>query len=146
MVNRDKQVKMRSKNKFELIGHLGAKPTATTLDGGLKKVEITIATSEKYTKKATGETVEKTEWHRCVAFGKTAEIIEQYMDKGMKVLIEGKLTYSNYDDKDGKKVYVTNLNITDFMFLSGKGESGSTSNQPETPPVVVEGNDDDLPF
>lgn len=144
MVEHDKSGKMRSRNKVELIGNLGAKPTVTNLENGLKKVELTIATSEKYTKKATGETVEKTEWHRCVGFGKTAEIIEQYMDKGMKVLIEGKLTYSNYDDKDGKKVYVTNIVVQDFMFLSGKGETGSTTNQPETPPTVVD--DSDLPF
>lgn len=135
---------MRSRNKVELIGHLGAKPSVTVIGNDVKKVELTIATSEKYKKKATGEVVEKTEWHRCVAFGKPAEIIEQYMDKGMKVLIEGKLTYSNYE-KEGQKHYVTNIVVHDFMFLSSKGEgSGQQASEPEMP--VQDMDDSDLPF
>lgn len=134
---------MRSRNKVEFIGHLGADPSVILLDNGIKKAEFTIATSESYTKKDTGEKVESTEWHKCVAFGKPAEIIEQYFKKGMKVLVEGKLKHRSYDDKDGVKKYITEVLINDFMFLTNKSEEGSgvtNQSQPQSE------EDDDLPF
>lgn len=114
---------MRSRNRVELIGNLGSDPEAIVFDNGTMKVSISVATSEVYKNRDTGETVENTEWHKCVAYGKLAEIINQYLRKGSKVLIEGKLKYGSFDDKNGVKRYTTDIVINEFMFLDTKGDS-----------------------
>lgn len=136
---------MRSRNRVELIGNLGSDPEAIVFDNGTMKVSISVATSEVYKNRDTGETVENTEWHKCVAYGKLAQIINQYLRKGSKVLIEGKLKYGSYDDKNGVKRYTTDIVINEFMFLDAKGDSNSS--QPlESQPVNIQKDDDDLPF
>lgn len=136
---------MRSRNRVELIGNLGSDPEAIVFDNGTMKVSISVATSEVYKNRDTGETVENTEWHKCVAYGKLAEIINQYLRKGSKVLIEGKLKYGSFDDKNGVKRYTTDIVINEFMFLDTKGDSNGS--QPlESQPVNVQEDDDDLPF
>jgi single-strand DNA-binding protein len=106
------------KNKVQLIGHVGQDPEIKTLDGGKKVANITIATNEVYYKE-NGDKVEKTEWHRVSAWGKLADIIESYVTKGKEIAIEGKLTHRSYDDKEGTKVYVTEI-VANEVLLLGK--------------------------
>jgi single-strand DNA-binding protein len=104
------------KNRVQLIGHVGQEPEVKTFDGGKKVANITIATNDYYTNDK-GEKVENTEWHKVVAWGKTAEIIEKYVTKGKEIAIDGKLTHRSYDDKDGTKRYVTEVVINDLLLL-----------------------------
>ncbi|MBP6557113.1 single-stranded DNA-binding protein [Flavobacterium buctense] len=104
------------KNRVQLIGHVGQEPEVKTFDGGKKVANITIATNDYYTNDK-GEKVENTEWHKVVAWGKTAEIIEKYVTKGKEIAIDGKLTHRSYDDKDGTKRYVTEVVINDILLL-----------------------------
>lgn len=104
------------KNKVQLIGHVGQDPEIKTLDGGKKLANFTIATNDSY-KNDKGEKVEQTEWHKLVAWGKTAEIIEKYVTKGKEIGIEGKLTHRSYDDKNGEKRYVTEVVVNDVLLL-----------------------------
>ena len=96
------------RNKVQLIGNLGANPEVVNLESGKKLAKFSIATNESY-KNAKGEKVEDTQWHNVIAWGKTAEIVENYLTKGNEVAIEGKLVNRNYDDKDGNKRYVTEV-------------------------------------
>lgn len=104
------------KNRVQLIGHVGQEPEIKNLEGGKKLATISIATNEVYYKD-NGDKVEKTEWHRVTAWGKTAEIIEKYVSKGKEVAVEGKLTTRSYDDKDGNKRYVTEILVNELLLL-----------------------------
>ena len=104
------------RNTVQLIGHVGQEPEIKNLEGGKKLANITIATNEVYYKE-NGDKVENTEWHRVVAWGKTAEIIEKYVIKGKEIAIEGKLTHRSYDDKEGNKRYITEVVANDVLLL-----------------------------
>ena len=104
------------RNKVQLIGHVGNDPEIKTFDGGKKLVNFTLATNESY-KNNTGEKVEETQWHKLVAWGKTADIIEKYVTKGKEIAIEGKLTHRNYEDKNGEKRYFTEVVVNDMLLL-----------------------------
>ena len=104
------------RNKVQLIGHVGNDPEIKSFDGGKKLVNFTLATNESY-KNDKGEKVEETQWHKLVAWGKTAEIIEKYVTKGKEIAVEGKLTHRSYDDKNGEKRYVTEVVVTEVMLL-----------------------------
>ena len=106
------------KNTVQLIGHVGQEPEIKNLEGGKKLANISIATNEVYYKD-NGDKVEKTEWHRVAAWGKTAEIIEKYVIKGKEIVIEGKLTTRSYDDKEGNKRYITEV-VANEVLLLGK--------------------------
>lgn len=105
------------RNKVQLIGHVGQDPEIKNLDGGKKVANLTIATNDSY-KNDKGEKVEQTEWHRVVAWGKTAEIIEKYVTKGKEIALEGKLTHRSYDDKNGEKRYITEVLIHELLLMS----------------------------
>ena len=104
------------KNKVQLIGNVGQEPEVKTLGEGKKVANITIATNDYYIN-AKGEKVEDTQWHKVKAWGKVADIIEKYVTKGKEICIEGKLTYSDYLDKDGVKRYVTEIVANDILLL-----------------------------
>ncbi len=104
------------RNTVQLIGHVGQEPEIKTLEGGRKMANITIATNEVYYKD-NGDKVENTEWHRVVAWGKTAEIIEKYVVKGKEIAVEGKLTHRSYDDKNGDKRFITEVVANDVLLL-----------------------------
>lgn len=104
------------RNKVQLIGNLGNDPEIITLDSGKKLAKLSIATNETY-KNAQGEKVTDTQWHTVVAWNKTAEIIEQYLQKGNEVAIEGKLTYRSYENKDGTKKYITEIVCNELLML-----------------------------
>lgn len=107
------------KNKVQLIGNLGNAPEIVNLESGKKLAKFSIATNEAY-KNAQGEKVQDTQWHNLVAWGKTAEIIEKYVNKGSEIAIEGKLTTRSYDDKDGVKRYITEVVVSEVLMLGGK--------------------------
>jgi single-strand DNA-binding protein len=104
------------RNRVQLIGHVGNDPEIKNLDGGKKVANFTIATNDSY-KNEKGEKVEQTEWHKVVAWGKTAEIIEKYVTKGKEIAIDGKLTHRSYDDKNGEKRYITEVVANDVLLL-----------------------------
>lgn len=107
------------RNRVQLIGNVGNDPEVKTFDGGKKVANLTIATNESY-KNDKGEKVEQTEWHRVVAWGKTAEIIEKYVVKGKEIAIDGKLTHRSYDDKNGEKRFITEVVVNEILLLGNK--------------------------
>jgi single-strand DNA-binding protein len=104
------------KNTVQLIGNVGNDPEIKTFDGGRKLANLTIATNDSY-KNDKGEKVEQTEWHKVVAWGKTADLIEKYVTKGLQIGIEGKLTHRSYDDKNGEKRYITEIVVNELLLL-----------------------------
>ena len=140
----------RSVNKVILIGHLGADPEVRYTQGGTAVANLRIATNDSYNDKTSGERVEKTEWHRVVAWGKLAEIVGQYLKKGRQVYIEGSLQTRQYQDQQGVTKYSTEIKANDLVMLGGRGAGeGTGSEEPqyaggggEEPPA----SDDDLPF
>lgn len=107
------------RNKVQLIGNLGNTPEIINLDSGKKLAKLSLATNESY-KNSKGETVQDTQWHNLIAWGKTVDIIEKYLEKGNEIAIEGKLVNRNYDDKDGIKRYTTEIVINELLMLGGK--------------------------
>ena len=107
------------RNKVQLIGNLGNNPEIITLESGKKLAKMSIATNETY-KNAQGEKVTDTQWHNVVAWNRTADIIEKYLQKGSEIAIEGKLTSRSYDDKDGNKKYITEVVCNELLMLGGK--------------------------
>lgn len=107
------------RNRVQLIGRVGNDPEVKTFDGGKKVANLNIATNDYY-KNEKGERTEQTEWHRVVAWGKTAEIIEQFVSKGKEIAVEGKLTHRSYDDKDGTKRFITEVSVNEIQLLGGK--------------------------
>ena len=107
------------RNKVQLIGNLGNNPEIITLESGKKLAKFSIATNESY-KNAQGEKVTDTQWHNVVAWNKTAEIIERYLEKGNEVAIEGKLTSRSYETKEGEKRYITEVVANEVLMLGGK--------------------------
>ncbi len=106
------------RNTVQLIGHVGNEPEIVNLESGKKLAKFSIATNESY-KNAKGEKITDTQWHNIVAWGKTAELVENYVPKGKEVGIEGKLTTRTYEDKEGNKRYITEV-ICNELLLLGK--------------------------
>ena len=107
------------RNRVQLIGRVGNDPEVKSFEGGKKLATVSIATSESY-KNEKGERVEQTEWHRVVAWGKTAEIIEQFVTKGREIAVDGKLTHRSYDDKDGVKRFMTEIVVNELQLMGNK--------------------------
>lgn len=107
------------RNKVQLIGNLGNNPEIINLDNGNKLAKFSIATNENY-KNSKGEKVTDTQWHNIVAWNKTAEIIEKYLEKGNEVVIEGKITSRSYETKEGEKRYVTEVVCNELLMLSNR--------------------------
>ena len=145
-----------SVNRVILVGHLGADPESRFLPSGTAVVNFTVATSEKWNDKESGEKKEKTEWSRCSAFGATAEACAKYLKKGSQVYIEGKLDTRKYQ-KDGVDHYATQIRVDRVQFLSPKGEAkpaaggdyaaaSGSSRKPAARDGGVGQMDDDIPF
>ena len=107
------------KNKVQLIGNLGNAPEIKSIGNGKKMARFSVATSEVY-KNAKGEKVTETQWHNLVAWGKVAEIAEQYLSKGKEVAVEGKLVNRSYDDKNGNKRYITEIQVSELLLLGSR--------------------------
>lgn len=104
------------KNKVQLIGNLGNDPEIITLENGNKLAKFSIATNETY-KNASGEKVTDTQWHNIVAWGKLAEIAEDFLSKGKEVVIEGRLTNRSYENSEGEKRYITEIRCNELLML-----------------------------
>lgn len=133
----------RGVNKVILLGNVGKDPEIRSTQGGMQVAKFTLATTEGV-KDQSGKWNDKTEWHSLVAFGRTAEIIRDYVKKGSQIYVEGKLSTSSWDDKEsGQKKYRTEILVNDLQLLGGRGEgagsgssersSGGYSRQSSTP-------------
>ncbi len=118
-----------SVNKVILIGNLGRDPEVRASQNGGKIANITVATSESWNNKQSGQREEKTEWHRLVMFNTTAEIAEKYLKKGSKIYAEGKLQTRKWTDKDNQERFTTEVVVDNFTMLDSKrdGEGGGNS-------------------
>lgn len=142
---------MRSINKVILIGNVGKDPEVQSFESGRKKASFSLATTEKYRDKS-GADQSVTEWHNIVVWGPQAEVVEKYVRKGNPLYIEGRIKYREYEDKDGQKKRITEINLDNFSMLSTKAATDSgteiTGPEPVTGPADNSLNkiDDDLPF
>jgi single-strand DNA-binding protein len=151
----------KSVNKVILLGNVGKDPEIRATAGGMTVANFSIATTDRI-KGQDGQFTDKTEWHNLVAFQRTAEIVRDYVKKGNKLYIEGRLQTSSWDDKtSGQKKYKTEIIVSDLSLLSGRGEGGESgggysksstasydqrtpSSQPDYADVGI--TDDDIPF
>ena len=106
---------MSLRNNVTLIGRTGKEVEITEFENG-KLAKVSLATTDFFTN-SRGEKTEDTQWHQLVAFGKTAEIMQKYVEKGKEIAIEGKIIYRSYDDKDGQKRYVTEIRVEELLLL-----------------------------
>ncbi|MDO9373890.1 MAG: single-stranded DNA-binding protein [Ferruginibacter sp.] len=107
------------KNKVQLIGNLGNVPEIKNTENGKKIARFSIATDEQYLN-SSGEKVTETTWHNIIAWGKLADIAEQYLKKGSEVVVEGKLINRSYNDKEGNKKYITEIQVNELLMIGGK--------------------------
>lgn len=135
-------------NKAIIIGRVGKDPEVKNLNGGKTVCTFSLATSEKFKDQA-DNWKEHTEWHNIVIWGKLAEIAGKYVQKGQPLYVEGKIQYRQYDDKEGQKRYITEINVQNMVLLGGKAEQNkeAAATQQEQPQGSNDGSfDDDLPF
>lgn len=146
---------MSSLNKAMIIGRLGQDPDVRYTQSNTAVANLSVATSERY-KDNMGEWKENTEWHRVVAWGRLAEICQEYLKKGSQVYIEGPIQTRKWEDKDGQTRYTTEIKALTMKMLDSKGDNGGDvpskpdSSQPVSSKVDLNENfddiDDDLPF
>jgi len=135
--------------KLQLIGHLGQDPEVRYTQGGTAVANFSVATTEKWKDKNTGELQERTEWHRCEVWGNSAERAGEWLSKGNLVYVEGKLQTDKWQDRDGNDRYTTKVRVALWENLSPRNDSrpaqrpqqGGQSNAPKEPQL-----DDDIPF
>jgi len=123
---------MASLNRVQLIGHLGRDPETRYLPNGDVVTNISIATSESWKDKQSGERREHTEWHRCNAFGRLAEVMGEYLKKGSQVYVEGSLRTRKWQDKDGVDRYTTEIRV-DRLVMLGKAPQGDSDRRDPAP-------------
>jgi single-strand DNA-binding protein len=152
---------MSSVNRVTLIGRLGQDPELRYTTGGAPVVRFSLATSDNWSDKSSGEKKEKTQWHNVVAWSKLAEICSQYLAKGRQVYVDGRIEYREYTDKDGNKRKITEIIARDVQILdtrSASGGAGSSGEKSYSKPDSFSGGDelanhpmgditdDDIPF
>ena len=144
---------MGSVNKVILVGNLGRDAELRYTPGGAPVATLNLATTETWNDKATGQKQEKTEWHRIVLWGKSAESLSEYLVKGKQIYVEGRLQTRQWDDKDGNKRYTTEVRGDRIVLLGSAGGGGTRPQQPRPPASeeqmgepVTELTDDDIPF
>jgi single-strand DNA-binding protein len=148
---------MGSLNRAQVIGNLGRDAELRYTQGGQAVANFSVATTEKWTDKQTGEQKEQTQWHRCVLWGKTAESLAQYLLKGKQVYCDGRLQTRDWEDKDGHKRQTTEINVDKVVLLGGArngredqpsrhDESGPQEQAQASPDATAQVIDDDIPF
>jgi single-strand DNA-binding protein len=146
-----------SVNKVILIGNLGRDPEIRSLENGVKLARFSMATSETYNDRSSGEKKEITEWHNIVAWRGLAEVAEKYFLKGMKIYVEGRLKTRSWQDDSNMTKYSTEIIAENMTILSSKNEANSNKTEPYTnlnekpfsqipSDILKENSDDDLPF
>ena len=151
----------RGINKVILIGNLGAAPELRQLDNGKAVAKLSVATTDGWKDKATGQLQERTEWHRVALFDRQAEVAQQYLRKGSKIYIEGRLQTTKWQDNDGNDRYTTEIVGREMQMLDSKGDdntpppsawAGTENSQAKTSqgyhsqPEAVPDFSDDIPF
>ena len=134
----------RGLNKVMLIGHLGRDPEVRYMPNGKAVANFSVATSESWNDKDSGEKKEQTEWHKIVVFGKLAEICGEYLSKGKQVYLEGRIQTREWNDKEGNKRQTTEIVVSDMQMLGGRGDDkgerpansnkGSNQSKPQATP------------
>jgi len=114
------------KNSVMLIGHLGQDPKVITTQTGRTLTELSLATNESY-KNSEGVWIKDTDWHRCIAWGKLAELLGNLCKKGQELAVRGKLAYNIYEDNDGNRRKIPQVVIADFSILSKKATNASAA-------------------
>ena len=138
-------------NKAILVGRLGRDPEVRYTGNGTAVANFTVATSERWKDKNSGDMQERTEWHRIVAFGRLGEICGEYLSKGRQVYIEGRLQTRSWE-QDGVKRYTTEIVASEMKMLGSKSSAGDFSQAPSKPgsdypePSYMDSQDDDIPF
>ncbi len=148
----------RGVNKVILVGNLGKDPEVRYMSNGNAVCNVTLATSESWKDKQTGEQKDKTEWHNIVFYRRLAEIAGEYLKKGSQVYIEGKLQTRKWEDKSGNDRYTTEIIANEMQMLGSRGGGGSAefgggsasrsapAQQAPAAAAVADGFDDDIPF
>jgi single-strand DNA-binding protein len=145
----------RGINKVILVGNLGADPETRYMPSGSAVTNLSVATSESWKDKQTGEQKERTEWHKVAMFNRLAEVAAEYLRKGSQVYIEGKLRTRKWQDRDGNDRWTTEIIADEMQMLGGRGggggsapmSSGQDSGPPSAPPQTGPDDfDDDIPF
>jgi len=139
---------MAGVNRVTIIGRLGKDPESKTFQDGSTVCNFSVATSEEWRDKGTGEKKQRTEWHRITAYRKMGEICAQYLEKGKLVYIEGKLQTREYE-KDGQKHYVTEIIASDMQMLGSKNDGAGSATEKATGPAGYNPGPsmkDDIPF
>ncbi len=146
----------RGVNKVILVGNLGKDPEVRYTQDQSAVANITLATSESWKDKTSGEKVEKTEWHRIVFFGRLAEVAGEYLKKGSQIYVEGRLQTRKWQDKEGKERYTTEIVANEMQMLGSRGSpeggaqqpaaAATSSNRAPAAKAVGQDFDDDIPF
>lgn len=127
----------RSLNKAQIIGNLGSDPEVRSTSSGTRVATLSVATTRTWTDTSTNESKEKTEWHRVVAWDRLAEVCEEYLEKGDRVYVEGRIQYRQWEGDDGRTRYTTEIRARELIMLGGSRERAPAGG-PES--------DGDLPF
>ena len=135
---------MASVNKAIIVGHLGRDPETRYMPSGDAAVNFSVATTDKWKDKSTGEVKEATEWHNVSAFGKLAETCGQYLKKGSQVYIEGSLRTRKYTDKNGVERYATDIRADSMQMLGGKPDGQQAPRQAAPQRAAQQGGFDDM--
>ncbi|TDJ32651.1 MAG: single-stranded DNA-binding protein [Gammaproteobacteria bacterium] len=145
----------RGVNKVILVGNLGADPEVRYTQSGAAVTTISIATTDSWKDKQSGERQERTEWHRVVFFSRLAEIAGEYLKKGSQVYVEGRIQTRKWQDKDGNDRYTTEVVANEMQMLGSRADGGGGGAPAESPPVKApapapapasDDFDDDIPF
>ncbi len=138
---------MRGVNKVILIGNLGRDPEVRYTQGGSAVATLNIATSDSWTDQS-GQKQERTDWHRVIVWRKLAEIAKEYLSKGQRVYIEGRIQTRSWDDRDGNKRYTTEIVANQMIMLGGRGGGDDFSREepPAPPEEPFEASNEDVPF
>lgn len=111
------------RNRVQLIGNIGKEPQVKTFESGRTMASFSLATTENYTDQ-NGKKVKDTQWHQVVAWGKSANFVESYLDKGNRIAVDGKLVHRSYNDKDGTTKYITEVVVNEIMLLTARPAEG----------------------
>ena len=149
----------RGVNKAIIVGNLGRDPEIRYAANGAAIANVSIATTDSWKDKQTGENIDKTEWHRVVFFGRLAEIVGEYLKKGSQVYVEGRLQTRKWQDQNGQDRYSTEIVANEMQMLGGRGPGGATADNFDQTPRAAKGGgstatadvpttdfDDDIPF
>ena len=137
---------MASLNKAQLIGNLGRDPELRYTPNGTAVCNVSLATTNGWNDKQSGDRVEETEWHRVVFFGRLAEIVSEHLKKGRALFVEGRLRTRKWQDKEGRDQYATEIVASDMQMLGSRPDDAKPSGGPREGALVAPPMEEDIPF